>query len=416
MFKYSPQRLTWELREDEAEVDEAAPAEAKAAHKALESLLNIKALPKSVRDAASSARTALAKRLPVWDDLHVDDPTPATEAELALNVEFPLTEATAGKGEYDVRIIAPGWGSSGYYSKDCLREAAASKVFPSGLKMFADHPSRTEAKDRPERSIKDLAGVLASDATYQEAGAEGPGLYARARVYEPFQPIIKAMAKDIGLSIRASGTGREGTAEGRTGRLVEAIHGAKSVDFVTAAGAGGKFINLLESAGLGSDPTTEGNGMNLEEAQREAAAAKAKVTELEEAARVQTQALARANERLLLNEAAREADALLAPMKNVPDVTKTRIAESVARQAKADKDGALDKAALKTTLDEAVKAEVEYLEAVVGKGKIRGMGATDGGDDGASLEESNKALDAAFARLIPDDKRRAIAVNGRNGY
>lgn len=403
--------LHFELREDEPDLDEAAPAEAKAAHKALESLLGLKSLPKSVRDAAASARTALGKRLPVWDDLHVDDP--ATEAEVVVATDFPLTEATAGTGEYDVRIIAPGWGSSGYYSKDCLREAAANKVFPAGLKMFADHPSRSEAKDRPERSIRDLAGVLASDATYQEAGSEGPGLYARARVYAPFQPIIKAMAKDIGLSIRASGTGREGTVDGRTGRLVEGIHGAKSVDFVTAAGAGGKFINLLESAGLGSDPP-EGNGMNLEEAQREAAAAKAKVTELEEAARVQTQALARANERLLLNEAAREADALLAPMKNVPDVTKTRIAESVARQAKADKDGALDKAALKTTLDEAVKQEVEYLEAVVGKGKIRGMGG-EGGDGDVSLEESKKALDAAFGRLIPDEKRRAIAVNGRNG-
>lgn len=158
-----------------------------------------------------------------------------------------LTEAAGGaapKGRrFRARLIAGDiQGSSGYYSSEMLKESGP-RVFVEGLPVFMDHPSVTESMDRPERSIRDLAGRLASTAVY-----EGDGLYADVEVYPHVAPVIEAMANDIGMSIRASGTVEPSTQEGIRGPVVTSLTEAASVDFVTAAGAGGRLVALLESA------------------------------------------------------------------------------------------------------------------------------------------------------------------------
>lgn len=155
-----------------------------------------------------------------------------------------------------IRVIAPGWGSSGYYSTEALAGAATAKVFHAGVPVYLDHPGAEERVDRPERSVRDLAGKLISDAIYEAAGPVGPGLYADIEVYPHVAPVIEAMADDIGMSIRATADAERGEAEGRTGLLVTRFDEALSVDFVTAAGAGGKVVQLLESARLAAEATT----------------------------------------------------------------------------------------------------------------------------------------------------------------
>lgn len=140
------------------------------------------------------------------------------------------------------------WGSSGYYSGAVLQEAAKAGIFSKGLPMFADHPSESEANDRPERSIKDLWAALDSDAVYEANNPEGPGLYADAIIWPHVAPVIEAMKDNIGVSIRAFAEMGYGEAAGRSGPIVEKFTGAASVDFVTAAGCGGKIMQLLESA------------------------------------------------------------------------------------------------------------------------------------------------------------------------
>ncbi|GAA0403017.1 hypothetical protein GCM10009530_63740 [Microbispora corallina] len=157
-----------------------------------------------------------------------------------------LAEAAGGatpKGRrFRARLIAGDiQGSSGYYPAITLRESAP--VFSQGLPMYIDHPTVSEAYERPERSVRDRAGRLASPAVY-----EGDGLYADVEVYPHWAPIIEAMADDIGLSIRASGTVEASTADGIRGPIVTRITEAQSVDFVTAAGAGGRLVQLIESA------------------------------------------------------------------------------------------------------------------------------------------------------------------------
>ena len=120
-------------------------------------------------------------------------------------------------GTVPIRIISPGTGSSGYYPPEVLEQAAADGVFPAGTHMYIDHPGATESVDRPERSLRDLAGVLATPARWDPNHPDGPGLYAEARIYQPWQPLINEMAADIGVSIRASGYAQDGEAEGRAG-------------------------------------------------------------------------------------------------------------------------------------------------------------------------------------------------------
>ncbi|RSN12817.1 hypothetical protein DMB42_11605 [Nonomuraea sp. WAC 01424] len=164
----------------------------------------------------------------------------------ALTERVPLAEAAGGqtpKGRrFRARIIQGDiQGSSGFYPAEMLKRDAG--VFREGLPVFLDHPGATEAYDRPERSVRDLAGRLATTAVY-----EGDGLYADVEVYPHWAPVIEAMSGDIGMSIRASGTVEASKDEAIRGPIVTALTEAASVDFVTAAGAGGKIVALLESA------------------------------------------------------------------------------------------------------------------------------------------------------------------------
>ncbi|WP_326642886.1 hypothetical protein OG884_05805 [Streptosporangium sp. NBC_01755] len=172
------------------------------------------------------------------------------EAELAtacnLAEQVPLAEAAGGetpkRRRFRARLIAGDvQGSCGYYPAGMLRQHAA--VFREGLPVYLDHPGVTEAYERPERSVRDLAGRLATPATYQ-----GDGLYADVEVYPHWAPVIEAMADDIGMSIRATGTVEASTQQGIRGPIVTSLTEATSVDFVTTPGAGGRIVALLESA------------------------------------------------------------------------------------------------------------------------------------------------------------------------
>lgn len=166
----------------------------------------------------------------------------------------PTLEESASfeRGKGRMKIIAPGWGSSGYYPAEVL-ESYGPSVFQKGLHMYVDHPTASEDYERPERSVRDLAGVLESDAVWDANGPAGPGLYADIKVFSAFVPMMVEAADHIGVSIRASGTVSQGVREGREGLIIESITRAESVDFVTKAGAGGRIMELVESARAGVD-------------------------------------------------------------------------------------------------------------------------------------------------------------------
>jgi hypothetical protein len=142
-----------------------------------------------------------------------------------------------------IQIINEGQGSSGFYPADVLEQAATDKVFKAGTLMFADHPTESEDWQRPERSIKDLAGVLATDAVFEDGA-----LIAEANIFTHWREPINDMKDTIGVSIRA---GAEVAIEDNGGgpvQVIKRLTHAASVDFVTMAGRGGSILEVLESA------------------------------------------------------------------------------------------------------------------------------------------------------------------------
>lgn len=162
---------------------------------------------------------------------------------------IPLREGAVGQdGTAYLKLIQPGWGSCGYYPAEVL-ERDGPKIFKSGTKGFWDHQTAAEEAARPEGSLRDLASVLTEDAHYEANGPAGAGLYARANVFEQFRAPVDSLAKHIGMSIRASGTAKEGKApDGKSGKIIEKLTHGLSVDYVTTPGAGGQILQLFEAA------------------------------------------------------------------------------------------------------------------------------------------------------------------------
>jgi len=386
----------------------------------------------------STFRTYLTQNAPgmftraPWEDCPDEEPVgdggdmASEAAQSAAGEEFqsemaPLMEAVVRRdGTIPVKIIQPGWGSSGYYPADVL-ERDGPKIFGKGLHMYWNHPTASEEAQRPERDLNDLAGVLASDARWVANAPTGPGLYADALVVEQYRDKVESLAPYIGLSIRALGQAQQGQAEGKSGPIITRLATGQSVDYVTAAGAGGEIVAMFEAARtikpLSKKSTSTGDVDNpIEEAKR-----MDELKKLQEAnAALQAQLdeakvnNARAQEALITSQAKDLATTALAKLNNLPAITRTRLVESLAKVAPV-KDGALDKAAFEAQIAEAVKAEVKYLVEATGLGGIRGMGAStfEEGGEGGDQKDIEESLIESFTTLGMSESSAKMAAKGR---
>jgi hypothetical protein len=225
-------------------------------------------LPKSWQDGAEECDMAAAAR----------------EIEITGDM-VPLREGAVGQdGTAYLKLISPGRGTSGYYPAEVL-ERDGPKVFPAGTKNFWNHQTDAEEAARPEGDLRDLASVLTEDAHFEHNGPTGPGLYAKAKVFEQFRQPVDDLAKHIGMSIRASGKAREGTApDGKRGQIIQALTRGQSVDYVTTPGAGGQILQLFEAA---RSRREEGGADDMTEAQLR------EVTDLKSTVRKLTERLAK---------------------------------------------------------------------------------------------------------------------------
>lgn len=170
---------------------------------------------------------------------------------LFLSEQLDLTESAVDRkqGIIDVTIIKPGWSLNGkYYSSDLLRNKAD---LWDGVKAYGNHPTMTEAKELPERSIWDQIGYYTNPrwedgkvrATLKLVGDNEK----KAHILDWAEEAVKTGKPLMGLSINALGKTSVGTAEGRRGVLVEDLSVGHSVDVVTTPSAGGGFDRLLAS-------------------------------------------------------------------------------------------------------------------------------------------------------------------------
>lgn len=179
-------------------------------------------------------------------DLDLGDNRPAPSEVIELGESVP--EPSSGR-KRKIQLIQAGWSKNGrYYPASVLAEAARARIFPAGTPMYADHPTLTEKIERPERSIRDLAARLDSDARYDP---ESKALVSEATSFGTWNTILNGpagIAEKVEVSVRCFGELSEGTAEGREGLIVEKITEGRSVDFVTEGAAGGRVLELLEAA------------------------------------------------------------------------------------------------------------------------------------------------------------------------
>jgi len=299
---------------------------------------------------------------------------------------------------FPIKVIQPGWGSSGYYGAEMLKRDGP-KVFTSGTHCYWDHPSASQESDRPERSLRDLAGVLASDAEWKDNGIHGPGLYASAKVFEPYVSAAKELGPHIGMSIRASGVASEGEADGESGLIIEEITDAASVDFVTMPGAGGKVLELFESyrqTDVIERKAEMADIKELQEANEKLALEKEELTAVNEAAQAELEVvkdeLAANKEAAIISKATAFVEKLLTDSE-LPEQAQGRLKEKLVSARELTEEGELDEAKLATVVETAIADEKAYIESLAPKG-IHDMGDADETkpEEGTLVKESFKSM------------------------
>jgi hypothetical protein len=290
------------------------------------------------------------------------------------------------KADYEIKLIAPGKGSSAFYPAEVLRRDGPN-VFKTGTHVYLNHATAVEEAQRPEGDVRNLAGVLTTTAEYHESHAKGPGLYARMKVFADHAQLVEDKAQHVGMSIRASGVAESNKTKMGVPVLKE-LTSAESVDVVTRAGAGGMI--LTESAASAAPIQQEVSEMDA-----------AEITKLQESVAAANAANAKLLERALKSDAREYVTELLESV-TLPDPAKKRIVSRVI-ETLPTKDGALDTTKLKEAVDAAAKAEGEYLASIMPSGNVIGMG-----------QRPQQALDPKEserrAQLAKDEEANSISV------
>src|SRR6185369_1053821 len=124
----------------------------------------------AIHDHAASLGANCATAMDTDEALKPKDVPRETKAlslvESAATLEtIRLTEA---KADYEIKLIAPGKGSSAFYPAEVLKRDGPN-VFKAGTHVYLNHPTAAEEAARPEGDVKNLAGVLATGAEYHES-------------------------------------------------------------------------------------------------------------------------------------------------------------------------------------------------------------------------------------------------------
>jgi hypothetical protein len=170
------------------------------------------------------------------------EPQALVEASASLS---EIRQGQPNKGRFKTLLIRAGWGSSGYYSEAVLKRDGP-KAWPVGTRMHLDHQTEQESLERPEGSVTDWASEIVTTPAWDPTLK---GLVAEVQVFPQWRDLLnEEFAPKVGLSIRAFGKAEYGEAEGREGAIITSLDEGISVDWVTRAGAGGRVLQLIESA------------------------------------------------------------------------------------------------------------------------------------------------------------------------
>lgn len=170
------------------------------------------------------------------------------------------------KGIFEATLITAGQGSSGYYTNELLKNYGPT-TFSENRPCFANHSSESDWENG--RDLTKIMGKLVSNAEYSE-DADGVGrLTAKVKVRPEWVDFVEEYRDVIGMSISVSGEASEQEIDGQKRIVVESFDDDdpyRSVDFVVAAGRGGKVERMLESAKRIEEKTANTKRFELESA------------------------------------------------------------------------------------------------------------------------------------------------------
>jgi len=345
-----------------------------------------------------------------------------SESRSLLSNYTSLLEATLdSKGIARIIVIAPGFGNpvdNHFYPAETLSRDYS--VF-EGAKMYADHQTDQEEKERPEGSIRQWVASL-QNVTYQE----GVGIVGDAIIIEPWlqQKLAalrdKKLLSEMGISIRAAGVGTKDKIDGKEANIVDRITQVRSVDFVTEAGAGGGVLLYeterefdIDVISLGVLRERRPDLVKTIESEVKSTIMKEVKKTMENEERIKelettNETLTTENTELKEQKAEAEKAQRIAEAKsaideaigktNLPDAAKERLGEKFKEAESAD------------GIEEAIKAETDYVNALKESSKPKGMGGST-----PDAEKSKEALRESFKRLNPEwtDEQLDEAVEGR---
>lgn len=328
--------------------------------------------------------------------------------ESAAFLDTIRAQESEAKTDYAIKLIAPGKGSSAFYPAEVLKRDGPT-IFKAGTHMYWNHQTAAEESARPEGDLSNLAGVLTSNAYYDESGKKGPGLYAKAKVFSEYAKQVEEKAPHIGVSIRAMGEAESGVMkEGRP--VLSRFIAAQSTDFVTAAGAGG--LILTEAATAAEE--TSMDAVQLKEFNDTKAALK-----LAEAS------LLKVNQRLALGEAARAADRYFGTLQGIAPGIVSRVTERVLKgTVPLTEAGELDLKKFEEALAEETKSETAYISSLTGGARIQGLGPVaaptaeqlaeaDKDHDKHYQESMGRLAGELFGTEDPNKRSRDLFIQGR---
>jgi hypothetical protein len=333
---------------------------------------------------------------------------------------IPLSEADIGsKGIAKVIVIKPGFGNpvdNHYYPAETL---SRDYLVFEGVKMYSDHQTPEEEKQRPEGSIRQWVASL-KNVRFEE----GLGIVGDAVIVEPWLQAKLATLRDqkllseMGISIRAAGVGTKGKIDGKDTNIVEKITRVRSVDFVTEAGAGGGVL-LYET-----EKEFDIDIISIEALkERRPDLVKSIENEVKEKTLKEVKRMSEQEDKI------KELEGQVDTLTTERDGLKTKISEAEKAQRKAEAKSKIDEAISKSELpdiaktrlvekfkdvesadgiDDAIKAEKDYVNALKESGKPKDLGGSQ-----PDKEKSRKELKEAYMRTGMNEKSAEIAANVR---
>lgn len=156
-----------------------------------------------------------------------------------------VTEA-AGEHQLEAVFILEGISKNGNLWTREVLERNVDKF--RGVPIYIDHPTLSESLDRPERSLRDLAGVVV-DASYgmwpTETG-QGMGVGGRVKLSSNADWLMnlfrEGMAGDMSIFALAEAHSEDDMV------IIDEIESVVSVDLVTKASAGGRLVRTLSES------------------------------------------------------------------------------------------------------------------------------------------------------------------------